>query len=120
MINYCPVVLCNKYTEKSVFRNTANKKFGAELKKNKKIYIVLSAGDRKLVLSVSPYVRKVDFPALVRKNQLLARETTLTQLTFIIQRTKKFGGNVFNRTSELRLALALKYAFPHLIRNILF
>ena len=27
--------------------------------------------------------------------------------------------NVFNRASESRFALALKYAFPHLIRNIL-
>ena len=54
----------------------------------------LSAVHRKLALSVPFCARKVDFPALVRENfkcaenQLSARTTTLTRLTFGIQRTK--------------------------------
>ena len=43
----------------------------------------------------------------MRENQLPARKLPLTRLTFGIQRTKN-------------LYLALKYAFPHLIRNMLF
>ena len=64
-----------------------------------------------------------NFTVLVRENQLPARRTTPTRLTIGIQRTKKsfvYVRNVFNRASEARLALALKYAFTHLIRNILF
>ena len=70
----------------------------------------------KLPFSVSFWARKVDFShtwnftALVRKNQLYARKTTPTRLTFGVGRIKYI---------ESRLTRALKYAFPHLIRNIL-
>ena len=60
----------------------------------------------------------------MRKNQLSARKTTLSRQAIGIQRTKKIClyhvWNEFNRANESRLALALKYVFPHLIRNILF
>ena len=119
------------------FRNTANKKYRSYHVKNVatrscvKIrftaldmkYTILSAVHRKLALSVSFFVRKVGFPALGRlnfkcvENQLSARKTTSSRLTFGIQQTKIIVNITCGTT---RLALALKYAFLHLIRNILF
>ena len=51
--------------------------------------IFLSAVHRKLALSVSFSLLKVDFPALVRENQLSAPRTTLTWLTIDMQQTSK-------------------------------
>ena len=77
----------------------------------------------KLAFSVSFCVRKADFSALVREKSTLRTQNDTDSANFRCTAIKKYHSyhvwNVFNRVSEPRLALALKYAFPHLVQIIL-